>query len=112
MGEYRDLSTACSVRSNGGDLIVPGQSFSPLELRPKGPTSKVVHYDRNEGRARFNWQDRKRHDLKGQPKACGQCELSHVCEGVWKGYLDIWGDRAFTPVSVADTALGALLQSS
>ncbi len=112
MGEYRDLSTACSVRSNGGDLIVPGRRVDSLDLVPKGPTSKVVHYDRHEGRARFNWQDRKRHDLKGQPTACGQCELSPVCEGVWKGYLDIWGDRAFTPVKVSDTALGALLQSS
>ncbi|HCH65482.1 MAG: hypothetical protein CL927_08470 [Deltaproteobacteria bacterium] len=109
MGEYRDLSTACSVRSNGGDRAAPGQDISPLGIIKNGPPSSVVHYDQEEGRARFNWQDRKRHDLKGQPTACGQCELSSVCEGVWKGYLDIWGDRAFRPVRVADTALGALL---
>lgn len=108
MGEYRDLSTACSVRSSGGDRAVPGQNISPLGVILNGPPSSVVHYDQAEGRARFNWQDRKRHDLKGHPKACGECELAHVCEGVWKGYLDIWGDRAFQPVQVADTALGAL----
>ena len=29
MGEYRDLSTSCSIRSDGGDLIVPGQKPDP-----------------------------------------------------------------------------------
>jgi hypothetical protein len=75
MGEYRDLSTDCSIRSDKhGDGEVEG----------------VTRIDG--GRARFNWQDRKRHDLKGHPDACTTCSRARLCEGVWQGYLDIWGD--------------------
>lgn len=77
LGEYRDLSTDCSIRSEGSS---EGQ----------------VTVD--SGRARFNWQDRKRHDLKGHPRACDSCSRTDVCEGVWQGYLDIWGDKDFTPI--------------
>ena len=105
MGEYRDLSTACSIRSDGGDLTAPGRAFVEGSW-VQHPKSSTVHFDEAESRARFNWQDRKRHDLKGHPEACGGCELNHVCEGVWKGYLDIWGVGGFTPVRLAETALG------
>jgi MoaA/NifB/PqqE/SkfB family radical SAM enzyme len=67
---FRDLSTDCSIRSEGyadGVSTVEG------------------------GRARFNWQDRKRFDLKHHLEPCQRCELSEVCEGVWRGYLDIYG---------------------
>ncbi len=104
MGEYRDLSTACSIRSGGGDRIVPARAAE--RARPEaGASSTVVQFDEAEGRARFNWQDRKQNDLKAQPKACGACELSGVCEGVWKGYLDIWGEDEFQPVRIGETAL-------
>ncbi len=104
MGEYRDLSTACSIRSDGGDVIPPGARPDP-DSWVDGPKSSVVHFDAESKRARFNWQDRKKNDLKGHPKACDRCELDHVCEGVWKGYLEIWGDQGFSPVKIADTAL-------
>ena len=94
MGEYRDLSTACSIRSQGGDLVAPG-----------GGESAVVRFDAEGERARFNWQDRKRFDLKNQPAGCASCELAGLCEGVWKGYLAIWGGGEFKPIRVADTAL-------
>lgn len=97
MGEYRDLSTACSIRSGGGDVIPPGQVPEGMG-RGKQYPSTVVQYDAAEERARFNWQDRKRHDLKDQPEPCRQCRLGGVCEGVWKGYLDIWGDRELRPI--------------
>lgn len=74
MGEYRDLSTDCSIR---GDADEDG-------------VTRV-----EEGRARFNWQDRKRYDLKGAPAACGSCSKRPVCEGVWRGYLEIWGEGEF-----------------
>jgi MoaA/NifB/PqqE/SkfB family radical SAM enzyme len=77
MGEYRDLSTDCSVRSGGPEHGVARNSG---------------------GRARFNWQDRKRFDLKGRPSACAKCDALSVCEGVWQGYLDIWGDGEFRPI--------------
>lgn len=97
MGEYRDLSTACSIRSGGGDVIPPGQ-MPPGEGRGQHYPSTVVQYDPTQQRARFNWQDRKKRDLKGQPAACESCRLVDVCEGVWKGYVDIWGDQGFSPV--------------
>ena len=104
MGEYRDLSTACSVRSDGGDTIAPGKTFVSGSWVDHAKSS-AVFFDEGEQRARFNWQDRKRFDLKGHPEACGACELFGLCEGVWKGYLDIWGTQGFQPVRLADTAL-------
>ena len=79
MGDiYRDLSTDCSIRSDG---------------RHRDGVSKVEG-----GRARFNWQDRKRFDLKHHIEACTSCELAETCEGVWRGYLDIYGPEEFAPV--------------
>lgn len=106
MGEYRDLSTACSVRSDGGDRVAPGKTFVGGSW-VQHVKSSAVFFDEGEQRARFNWQDRKRFDLKGHPEACGACELFGVCEGVWKGYLDIWGAGGFQPVCLADTALAS-----
>ncbi|RME20497.1 MAG: radical SAM protein [Deltaproteobacteria bacterium] len=97
MGEYRDLSTACSIRSGGGDVMPPGQ-VPPGQERGRRFPSTVVAYDAAEQRARFNWQDRKRQDLKDRPPPCRVCRLGHVCEGVWKGYLDIWGYDELRPV--------------
>ncbi|MGC6514314.1 MAG: radical SAM protein [Myxococcota bacterium] len=77
MGEYRDLSTDCSVRQEGD-----GFGIEQIE----------------DGRSRFNWQDRKRFDLKNAPDACHTCSKVHLCEGVWRGYIDIHGDDEFTPV--------------
>jgi len=67
---YRDLSTDCSIRNEGFDIGV----------------AKV-----DERRARFNWQDRKRYDLKRHLEPCEKCALTATCEGVWRGYLDIYG---------------------
>ena len=85
-------------------MIPPGEWVDP-DSWVKGPKSSTVRFDEAEGRARFNWQDRKRHDLKGHPRGCASCDLEPVCEGVWKGYLEIWGDREFRPVRLEDTAL-------
>ena len=81
MGEYRDLSTDCSVRQEGEGFGI----------------EKVA-----DGRSRFNWQDRKRFDLKHAPDACQTCSKVSLCEGVWKGYVDIHGQKEFTPIP-ADT---------
>lgn len=77
MGEYRDLSTDCSVRQDG-------EGFGIEEVA--------------DGRSRFNWQDRKRFDLKNAPPACSSCSKVHLCEGVWRGYMDIHGQDEFSPV--------------
>ena len=94
MGEYRDLSTSCSIRSDGGDLNAPGKKPDPTSWT-NGPKSSTVEFDEAEDRARFNWQDRKKHDLKGQLEACRRCDFEPVCEGVWKGYLEIYGTGDF-----------------
>ena len=70
MGEYRDLSTDCSIRSESH----------------QNPSREGV-VENEGGRARFNWQDRKRFDLKGRPSACGNCQVSSICEGIGR---DIW----------------------
>jgi MoaA/NifB/PqqE/SkfB family radical SAM enzyme len=82
MGEYRDLSTDCSIRSEAN----------------QNPSKEGV-VENEGGRARFNWQDRKRFDLKGRPEACKKCLVSSICEGIWQGYLDIWDDSEFHSVS-------------
>jgi MoaA/NifB/PqqE/SkfB family radical SAM enzyme len=105
MGEYRDLATACSIRSSGGDVIPPGQVPVPGSWTQQ-PKSSVVRFDKAESRARFSWQDRKQVDLKAKPVACQGCEIANVCEGVWRGYLEIWGEQDCKPVKLSDTALG------
>lgn len=50
------------------------------------------------GRARFNWQDRKRADLKHQAESCQRCSMTDVCEGVWAGYTEIYGFSEFAPL--------------
>ncbi|MFO0684540.1 MAG: radical SAM protein [Sandaracinus sp.] len=73
---FRDLSTDCSIRADGEYGIATFEG----------------------GRARFNWQDRKRFDLKHHTDACSRCALTEVCEGVWRGYLDIYGDSEVAPL--------------
>jgi MoaA/NifB/PqqE/SkfB family radical SAM enzyme len=81
---YRDLSTDCSIRSEG---------FSE-------GVSTVL-----DGRARFNWQARKRFDLKHHLATCADCIFTDVCEGVWNGYLDIYGGREFSALRWEEGAL-------
>lgn len=76
LGEFWDLDTDCSIRQDGSHGM-----------------AKV-----EDGRARFNWQDRKRFDLKHHMEKCHSCRFADVCEGVWKMYLTIHGDAAFSPV--------------
>lgn len=73
---FRDLSTDCSIRADGDGGVATYEG----------------------GRARFNWQDRKRYDLKHHMDACSRCSMTDVCEGVWRGYLDIYGESEFAPL--------------
>lgn len=82
---YRDLSTDCSIRNEGFDIGV----------------ARVEN-----GRSRFNWQDRKRFDLKDQPDGCRTCVMAEMCEGVWRGYLDIYGDGELAPLAAEGGRLG------
>lgn len=85
MGDiYRDLATDCSIRSEGYD-----DGVSEVEG----------------GRARFNWQDRKRHDLKHFLGPCGACELNDTCEGVWREYLDLHGGEEISALTREGSAM-------
>lgn len=76
VGEFRDLDTDCSIQTTSRD--------------------KAVGVARIEGgRARFNWQQRKRNDLKAHVETCRACRYTDVCEGIWKGYLTVHGDGEF-----------------
>ncbi len=78
LGEFRDLDTECSVRS---------ESPEPFGIEELG-----------EGRARFNWQERKRADLKIKPDRCRSCRYDAACEGVWRAYPDFHGLDEITPI--------------
>jgi MoaA/NifB/PqqE/SkfB family radical SAM enzyme len=82
---YRDLSTDCSIRSDTEE------------------EDGVAHHDG--GRSRFNWQDRKRFDLKYHMPVCRGCALTEVCEGVWRGYLDIYGEDEFAALIARPTGI-------
>lgn len=81
VGEFRDLDTDCSIRTLTDPSVRDGVS------RIEG------------GRARFNWQERKRQDLKRHLPDCSRCRYTEVCEGIWKEYLDIHGGTEFVPLS-------------
>ncbi len=80
IGEFRDLDTDCSIRT----------------LTAEGLPEGIATVEG--GRARFNWQDRKRHDLKRHVGACERCSYTDVCEGVWREYLTIHGEGELSPV--------------
>ncbi|MDP2312078.1 MAG: radical SAM protein [Pseudomonadota bacterium] len=80
VGEFRDLDTDCSIRT------LSAEGF------PEGIATVEG------GRARFNWQERKRHDLKRHVKACERCAYTDVCEGTWKEYLGIHGEGELRPI--------------
>ena len=46
--------------------------------------------------ARFNWQ-RRRLEFKSLVPTCRACALRDRCEGVWRKYLDLYGDRELAP---------------
>ena len=76
LGEFWDLDTDCSIRGEGDHGI-----------------AKV-----EDGRARFNWQDRKRFDLKHHIDPCRTCRYTDVCEGVWRMYSTIHGNDEFAAI--------------
>jgi MoaA/NifB/PqqE/SkfB family radical SAM enzyme len=80
VGEFRDLDTDCSIRTLNSDGF------------PEG----IAEIDG--GRARFNWQQRKRFDLKKHVGACETCRYTDVCEGVWREYLDLHGAAELKPI--------------
>lgn len=48
------------------------------------------------GTKRFDWQAQRRGYLKTHVAACAQCRLRSRCEGVWRGYVDLYGEDELT----------------
>ncbi len=47
------------------------------------------------GTKEFQWREQRVEYLKRHPAVCGRCPLRSVCEGVWRGYLDLFGEGEF-----------------
>lgn len=80
VGEFRDLDTDCSIKTV--EEGVGREGVATIE----------------NGRARFNWQQRKRNDLKRHIDTCHHCRYTDVCEGIWKEYLEIHGGEEFEAI--------------
>jgi len=46
--------------------------------------------------AHYFWKDLKQ---KEQGNACKNCSLKEICGGVWKGYLELFGDAQLIPIT-------------
>ncbi len=49
-------------------------------------------------RYKFNWQDRKKNELKSKRNECQQCKYNQTCDGVWQEYINYYGWDEFNPV--------------
>jgi MoaA/NifB/PqqE/SkfB family radical SAM enzyme len=47
------------------------------------------------GTKRFDWQQQRTGYLKQHVPACDGCVLRLRCEGIWRGYVDLYGDGEF-----------------
>jgi len=48
------------------------------------------------GTKRFDWQHQRQTLLKQHVPPCDECVLRPRCEGIWRGYVDLYGDKEFT----------------
>ena len=46
----------------------------------------------------FSWKERKRDELKYQPKFCNDCGYRGTCDGTWREYVDLFGADGMSPV--------------
>jgi MoaA/NifB/PqqE/SkfB family radical SAM enzyme len=64
---------------------------------PQDPETRVAMHrpaDRG-GTKRFDWQEQRVELLKQYVPACDACTLRSRCEGIWRGYVDLYGDAEF-----------------
>ncbi len=47
---------------------------------------------------KFQWKDRKAHELKYKSRSCIQCKYTNTCDGIWKDYVDRFGFMECIPV--------------
>jgi Radical SAM superfamily len=56
----------------------------------------------------FDWQHQRTSLLKQHVPPCDDCRLRPRCEGIWRGYIDLYGDREFTDGPAMARAYGGL----
>jgi len=66
------------------------------ELRDLVTEVTLYSPQKSGGTKRFNWKDQRTTYLKCMLPVCKSCVLEEHCEGIWKGYLDIYGIEEFT----------------
>ncbi len=60
------------------------------------------------GIKRFDWQEQRVSLLKQYVPFCDDCVLRSRCEGIWRGYVDLYGDQEFADgPAIARTYRGA-----
>lgn len=91
IGEYIDYYTQIGVFLHP-DLTRRDAKHLPAEINPQARNVKV-------------WQDVKREELKARTAACAACAWVGICGGVWKGYLALYGEDGFMPLSQAGERL-------
>ena len=71
-------------------------------------TAPYLSKDGREEIFRFNWQKR-RQGFKLHPSCCSDCAAMAGCEGIWKGYVRIYGEREFIgcPAQISAALAGA-----
>jgi len=64
-----------------------------LEEFLEGETTEL----RQVGDPVMNWQ-KERLSIKAKAPQCKDCKYFFVCEGVWREYIELYGDREFEPI--------------
>ncbi|MFH2006087.1 MAG: radical SAM protein [bacterium] len=62
------------------------------ELRDLDSEVTLYRPEERGGAKRFNWQDQRTTYLKCHVPVCEGCVLRSRCEGLWRGYLELYGD--------------------
>ena len=64
------------------------------------PTTNIIYDSDEKGETRlsFNWQSKKKNDMKIKTSKCQNCKLNKNCEGLWKDYYLVFGDEELNPI--------------
>lgn len=76
----------CFMLKNGLKYIGEYQDYNTDVIGYNNPTG---------ARQRFNWQKLRKNSLKTKHLKCKDCEYNNRCEGVWKGYIKVFGWSEF-----------------
>jgi MoaA/NifB/PqqE/SkfB family radical SAM enzyme len=107
--EPGDAAAAAQGREPG-DAAAAAQGREPGDAaaaaQGREPTvADVADESADEDLQRFNWADRRKAELKVKFPACRGCAFDRWCEGVYRCYVEIHGEREFGAVSAQGTRI-------